>query len=189
MVKRYNADPALLAPIGETAAPFDLRGVRNLVTDALRAGTKADIALYHAGGIRIDTLAGPLNTADLYRIEPFFSEVYTLRMTPGQIKGLVIAKFNDTINPKESHGPDVMPSGFGYTVVTDEAGEAVDVVFDRPERPSYLVAMPDYLYKNYRFDRTESVTETGLQVTALLRDHIVGRTPLQPDDTPRIVIK
>lgn len=110
-------------------------------------------------------------------------------MTPGQIKGMIIAKFNDTINPKESHGPDIMPSGFGYTVLTDAAGEAVDVAFDRPERASYLVALPDYLYKNYRFDRTADATETGAMVTSALHSHITGNTPLKPDGTPRVTIK
>ncbi len=189
MVKRYNDNPELLAPIGETEAAFDKWGVRNLVTDAIRSRTKADVALYHAGGIRIDTLAGGVNTADLYRIEPFMSEIYTLHMTPGQIKGLILNKFNDTINPREAHYPDIMPSGLGYTISTDEAGNAVDVIFDRPERASYLVAMPDYLYKSYRFDRTENAVETGLQVTSILHDHIASHIPLPPDNTPRVVIE
>ncbi len=188
MVRDYNSDPALLAPIGAAASPLDESGVENLVVDAIRTAIGADIALYHAGGIRIDTLHGAISTADLYRIEPFMSEVYTLRMTPGQIKGMVINKFNDT-NPNESHRPDILPSGVAYTIVTDETGEAAEVQFDRPERASYLVAMPDYLYKNYIFDRSGNAVETGRQVTAILHDHITARSPLQPDNSPRIVIK
>ncbi len=97
-------------------------------------------------------------------------------------------KFNDT-NPKESHAPDLVPSGFAYTIATDEAGEATDVVFDRPERQRYLVAMPDYLYKNYIFDRSEDAVETGRQVTAILHDYITANTPLVPDNSPRITIE
>jgi 5'-nucleotidase len=187
MVRGYLSDPHLLAPIGETAAPFGERGVENMVVDAMRAAVGADLAMYHAGGIRIDTLSGTISTADLYRIEPFQSEVYTLRMTPGQIKGMIINKFNDT-NPNESHGPDLIPGGFAYTIVTDEAGEAANVVFDRAERASYLVALPDYVYKNYVFDRTGNAVETGLQVTSILATHLTSPIPLRPDNTPRITI-
>jgi 5'-nucleotidase len=183
MVRRYNSNPALLEPVGATAAPLDSWGVRNLVTDAIRADLGADIVLYHSGGIRVDTLAGGIATADLHRIEPFLSEVYTLRMTPGQIKGLIMNRF------AESPGRDVMPSGLAYTIVTDESGRAVDVVFDRPERTSYLVAMPDYLYKNYIFDRSEEAAETGRQVTDILRRHITAHNPLQPDNGARIAIQ
>ncbi len=183
MVRRYNANPALTEPVGATAETLDRRGVCNLVTDAIRADTGADIALYHSGGIRIDSLAGAIATADLYRIEPFLSEVYTLRMTAGQIKGLVMNRFG------ESPGRDVMPSGIGYTIVTDEGGRATDVVFDRPERTSYLVAMPDYLYKNYVFDRSEEAVETGRQVTDILHRHIAAHNPLVPDNGERVEIE
>ncbi len=188
MVKIYNANARLLAPIGETAAPFNKDGIVNMITDAIRAKTSADIALYHIGGVRIDSLDGGINTADLFSLEPFRSEVYTLNMTPGQIKGLIMNKFNDTINPKESHGPDLFPSGFTYTVITDEAGEAVDVKFGQPEKKNYLVAMPDYIYKNYKFDRTGDARETGLLVTDILKEYIVKNSPVKPDNARRIGI-
>ncbi len=183
MVRRYNSSPALLEPVGETAAPFGDWGVRNLVTDAVRADLGADVALYHSGGIRIDTLAGGIAMADLHRVEPFMSEVFTLRMTAGQIKGLVMNRFG------EAPGRDVMPSGLAYTIVTDESGRAVDVVFDRAERASYLVAMPDYLYKNYIFDRSEDAVETGRLVTDILHRYIVKNNPLAPDHGERVVIR
>ena len=189
MVARYNVNGELLAPVGETAAPFDKSGVVNMMTDAVRAKTRADIALYHIGGVRTDTLNGGVSTADLFGLEPFMSEVYTLRMTPGQIKGLIISKFNDTVNSKESHGPDLFPSGFGYAIVTDESGEAADVKFDRPEKKSYLVAMPDYVYKNYKFDRTDEAVETGVLVTDILKEYIEANSPVKPDNARRIEIR
>jgi 5'-nucleotidase len=187
MVATYNANPELLAPIGSAAVPFNSSGVKNLVTDAVREGTGADVSLYHSGGIRISYLAGKIKRADLYRIEPFESEVYTLRMTPGQIKGMIMARWNDPENPV--HSPDIMASGVGYTVTTNEAGEAVNVTFDRPEKSSYLVAMPDYLYKNYSFDRSEEPVKTGRLVTDILRDYITAHSPLAPDNSYRIFIK
>jgi 5'-nucleotidase len=187
MVATYNSNPELLAPIGSAAVPFNSPGVKNLVTDAIREATGADISLYHSGGIRISDLRGTIKRADLYRIEPFESEVYTLHLTPGQIKGMIMARWNDPITP--THSPDIMPSGVGYIVTTNEAGEAVNVTFDRPEQESYLVAMPDYLFKNYSFDRSEEPVETGLMVTDLLRDYIAAHSPLAPDNSQRIFIK
>lgn len=189
IVDRINNNPALYAAIGETAGEFDKQGVNNLVTDAIRWRTKTDIALYHRGGIRVEGLPEHIGIADLYRIEPFMSEIYTLRMTPGQIKGLIIAKFNDTGNPKESHKADIFPSGLTYRIITDEAGEAIDVKFGVPERAAYTVAMPDYMYKIYRFDRQSDAVETGLQVTAILKEYIESHSPLLPDNAPRIEIE
>jgi 5'-nucleotidase len=188
MVRRYNDNPALLGSIGSTAAPFSKLGVKNLAAAAIRSATGADLAIYHSGGVRVDSLGGGVSIADLHSIDPFRSEVYTMRLTPGQIKGLVMNKFNDP-SPKESHAPDLVPDGFAYTIVTDEAGEAVNVIFDRPERASYLVAMPDYVYKNYKFDRPADAVNTGMLVTAALGDYIAAHSPLSPDNTQRITIR
>jgi 5'-nucleotidase len=190
MVSRYNDNPALHASIGEVTAPFDENGVRNLVTDAIRDATEVNMVLYHGGGIRIAELpAGGVSIADLFRIEPFRSEIYIMNMTAGEIKGLIINKFNDTANPKESHGPDLYPSGVTYEIITDEAGEAMDVKFLPTERDRYKVAIPDYVYKIYKFDKPATMTETGLQVTDILRGYITTHSPLTPDNTPRITIE
>jgi 5'-nucleotidase len=190
MVSRYNDNQALHASIGEVAAPFDAEGVRNLVTDAIRDTTGADLVLYHGGGIRVvDLPVGGVSIADLFRIEPFRSEIYTMDMTAGDLKGLIIAKFNDTANPKESHGPDLYPSGLTYEIITDESGEAIDVKFLPVERDRYAVALPDYVYKIYKFNKPSSVTETGLQVTDILKCYIKANSPLTPDTTTRITIK
>ena len=189
MVRRYNADPVLSAEIGRLPVALNENGVNNMVADAIRTAAKADIALYHAGGIRIDTLAaGPVRNADLYRIEPFQSEIYLLRMRFDEVQGLITNKFNDTINPKESHGPDLIPSGFTYTITTDGTGEAYRVIFRPTERPYYMVAMPDYVYKNYVFEHTgqPDLMMTPL-VTRAMRDYIT-RSP-QPDNSPRITIR
>ncbi|MDR0907950.1 MAG: 5'-nucleotidase C-terminal domain-containing protein, partial [Rikenellaceae bacterium] len=170
--------------------PFDAEGVRNLVTDAIRAQTGVDLVLYHRGGIRISELpAGGVSIADLFRIEPFRSEIYTMEMTAGDIKGLIMAKFNDTGNAGESHGPNLYPSGMTYEIVTDEAGEAVDVRFLPVERDRYKVAIPDYVCKVYKFNKPASMVETGRQVTDILKEYITSHSPLTPDNTSRITIK
>ncbi len=188
MLDQINNNPTLLAPVGETASAFDGRGVDNLVTDAIRAEMQADVALYHSGGIRIDTLSGPVSIADLHKIEPFISEIYTVSMTPGQLKGLLLGTFNGT-DGRMAHHADILPSGLHYTFLTDESGEATDVILSLPSKPLYLVAVPDYLFKNYPFDPALGPIQTGRLVTDILRDYITSHTPVEPDNERRIVIE
>jgi 5'-nucleotidase len=191
MVEKYKDDPYLNESIGEVGTPFTRQdGMNNMVTDAIRAKTGVDVVLYHTGGIRIDKLtAGDVPRATVYFIEPFNSEVYTMNMTAGDIKGLIMAKFNDTGNADESHRPDLYPSGLTYEIITDEAGEAVDVKFSPKEHERYKIALPDYVLDVYTFNKPAEMVETGLLVADILEEHIAAHSPLTPDDTPRIVVK
>ena len=189
MIKVYKTNERLLTPICRLDRGMGRAEIVNLVTDAIREATSADVALYHNGGIRIDTIpAGGISTADLFRIEPFRSEIYTAELTPGALKGLIINKFNDTENPRESHGPDIWPAGLSYRIVTDESGDATDVVFNGPARTSYKVAMPDYMFKMYDFVRPAKFSETGMQVTDILTEHLAANFPPRSDETVRISI-
>ncbi len=189
LVERINNNPALLSPIGETAAGFSKRAVQYYAVDAIRAAMRADVALYHGGGLRVDTLAGPISVADLYRIEPFISEIYTVSMTPGQLKGLLLGTFNGN-DPKTSHKTDLVPSGLRYTFTTDVSGDATDVVLSLPAKDLYLVAIPDYLYKNYpALDPALGAIETGRLVTDILREQITSGGPIEPDNETRAEIK
>ena len=191
MVDSFNDNPVLNAPIGSTGEEMTRSGVVNMITDAVRRSTGSDIAFYHSGGIRVDALAkGGVSTADMFRIDPFASEIYLVRMTERDIESLIVNKFNDTANPKESHCIDLNPSGANYTVITDEAGQAVGIEFHPDKkRETYTVAMPDYVYKIYRFDKGADAEPTGLLVTGILKEMFGSRSPVMPDDTPRADIK
>ena len=49
----------------------DDRRLGELIADALRAATKADVGMQNSGGVRANLLAGPLTYADLFRVQPF----------------------------------------------------------------------------------------------------------------------
>lgn len=187
MVARVKNDPALLAPLGVTARPFDARGMDNLVTDAIRAHTGAELTLYHSGGIRLDTLSGAVSTADVFRIEPFLSEIYTLRMTAGEVKGLIIGTFNSD-DRRVAGRADLLPSGVSYVIETGVDGAATGVVLT-PERASYTVALPDYLFKNYNFSFSGEMVETGIPVTDALRSFIEQSPTLVPENSARVEIR
>lgn len=88
--------------VGEVIAPIDARDVTSrrsetaigdLVTDAMRAGTGADVALLNAGTLRLDDVIaiGPLSTYTLESLFLFADEarVVTFPLTGGRLRELL----------------------------------------------------------------------------------------------------
>lgn len=193
LIEKYYDNEELNRPIGSLAAEAGRDAIINMVTDVSRANTGADFAFYHTGGIRVNDMpAGPVSKGDMFAIEPFASAMVTVDMTLPEIRRMIINKFNDTQNPKESHHEDIYPSGMNYTVITDERGEAVDVIFDHryyPERDKkYRVAMSDYMYKMYKFDKPEIIATSPL-ITDMLIGYFGSGKPVAPDGRARITIR
>ena len=57
----------------------------DLVADAQRAATHADIALMNPGGLRSDLRAGPVTWGDVLTLHPFANHLITLDMTGAQL--------------------------------------------------------------------------------------------------------
>lgn len=139
----------------------------------------ADVAFYHFGGIRYDSLPErSISTGVIYGLEPFSSTLYTMRMTPAQMRRMIISKYNDTVNPTESHRIDLF-STTPYTICLDARGEAVDVIFpDLEEADTYRVVMGDYMYKNYRDIEATDVVDEGVLLTDVLINHLRENSPI-----------
>lgn len=169
-VREIKSAPELLAPVGEVPSALDKVGLASLVNGAIKRSAKVDIAIYHYGGIRLDNLAkGGISKADIYTLEPFSSQIYTMRMTPRQLEAMIVAKYNDTKNAKESHRIDLFMSE-PYTILTDSNDEAYAVVFPTLKADKqYRVAMGDYIYKNYEAVEAQEVERD----VALLTDALI----------------
>jgi len=61
----------------------------DLVADAQRAATHADIALMNPGGLRSDLHAGPLTWGDILTLQPFGNHLVTFDMTGEQLLGVL----------------------------------------------------------------------------------------------------
>ena len=61
----------------------------DLVADAQRAATHADIALMNPGGLRSDLSAGPVTWGDVLTLHPFANHLITLDMTGAQLLALL----------------------------------------------------------------------------------------------------
>ncbi len=186
-VEAYYANPDLKRVAGELTATADKAGLANLFLQAQLLRTGDEVAFYHRGGIRRDSLAaGVVTRGDLFDLDPFISHISRLRMTPEQMRRMVIEKFNDTTNPKESHRVDLF-SSTPYEIVVDERGEAVDVRFPAlQEGRPYRVNMGDYVFENYRAMEYTDGETTRLDIPSALLDYLeVQGGMLTPDNTLR----
>lgn len=185
-VERCYADPELNRPVGEFTATADVWGVANWMAAAVADEADAEVGFYHVGGVRLDSIpAGGMSTARIYDLEPFGTEIAVMRMTPAQMRRMILAKYNDTENRKESHRIDLV-STTPYEILTDAQDNALDVRFPKlREGRSYRVAVSDYVFKNYRDVHYAEGRITGVKVADVLLEELEEESPLRPDNRPR----
>lgn len=186
-IEEYKKDPYLNQSVGTLTAEATKMGLAHMMADEGRKVAGTDLAFYHIGGTRIASLAeGDVCRADIYELEPFSSNLVITEMTLKEIEEMILNKFNDTTNYKESHRVDLIPSGLTYTIHTDSKGDGVRVRF-RPEEKKkvYTVAMSNYVYENktYNYTRRPEVGCTPL-VTSYLFERL-AEGAYTPDNTPR----
>lgn len=189
-VDRYYADPVLNKPVGEFAGAADKWGVANWMAEAVADEADADIGMYHIGGVRLDSIRkGGVGMAKIYDLEPFGTEIAVMRMTPADMRRMIISKYNDEENRKEAHRIDLI-STTPYVIVTDTADNAVDVRFPKlREGKVYEVAVSDYVYKNYNDLNYTDGKLTGTTVAGVLLEELQEDGPLTPDNKPRQEIR
>ncbi|MBQ7297316.1 MAG: bifunctional metallophosphatase/5'-nucleotidase [Alistipes sp.] len=188
-VARYYADEALNRPIGELTATATPYGLANWFVELAKEYTHAEVGFYHIGGIRLDSLAaGGVGTAAVFDLEPFSSHMATIRMTPAEMRAMILAKYNE--QTREGHRYDLI-STTPYRILTTASDEAVDVAFPTlHEGCSYKVVISDYAFKNYQaIDRSKGRIEPKLVTDMVLES--LRRKPVTPDNNVygEIVVK
>lgn len=176
---------ALKRPLGESARILTRVGLAAWETDAMRRRVDADVAFYHYGGIRFDSLPDrAIGTGMIFSLEPFSSRLCTMDMTPAQMRRMIIAKYNDTDNPKESHRVDLF-STVPYRIVVGADGEACDVVFTGLEEDgTYRVVMGDYMCNNYKDIEAANVVFEDILLTEVLMDDLRANSPIDYSNDP-----
>ena len=165
-----QADPELNRAAGRFVNGASQLGLAEWIARTIAAATRSEVGFYHRGGVRLDTIpAGEVSRAQLYALEPFDTEVVVSQMTPGELRRIILAKYNDTCNLKEAHRLDLVATT-PYTIVTDAEDRAVDVRFPQlREGRSYRIAYNDYIFKNYaEVDRANGQVLEGVRVNELL---------------------
>jgi 5'-nucleotidase len=86
-------DPLVARTVGRTAraitrapTPAGESALGDLVADAQRAATHADIALMNPGGLRSDLPAGSVTRGDVLTLHPFENRLVTLELSGAQIR-------------------------------------------------------------------------------------------------------
>ena len=187
MVDEITSDPYLHEAVGRNAVELDKVGLADMQTSIIAHATGADVGFYHFGGIRLDKLAADsISRATLFDLEPFFSTVYTMKMTPEQMRRMIIAKFNDTGNAKESHRIDLFSTA-PYTIYIDAEGEAVDVRFPTlRDGRVYKVAMCNYIAEKYDGIEADEITpHPDMKVLDLMIDYFGKNSPVKFSNKPK----
>ena len=181
MIAEIEANPALKEVVGKMAHSTNHVGLCNLQTKIIKEATGADIGIYHRGGVRIieGLPEGDVTVKMLFDNEPFFSQVHLCEMTPAQLRKLIVEKYNDTVNAKESHVVDLYATT-PYRIVTDENDMAYDVLFPRlKEGQKYRVAVADYVARNYKHFECENEVRLPLLVYDLDKAYFEKNSPVK----------
>lgn len=180
-IKEIEANPALKLVVGSMAKTVNHVGLCNLQTKIIKEATGADIGMYHRGGVRIieGLPEGDVTIKTLFDNEPFFSQVHTAVVTPAQLRKLIISKYNDTVNAKESHVVDLYATT-PYKIIVDENDMAYDVRFPLlREGKKYRLAVADYVARNYKDFECEEEVRTPLLVFELDRAYFEKNSPVR----------
>ena len=193
MIEDIEASPALKEIVGSMANYVSHIGLCNLQTKIIKEATSADIGIYHRGGVRLKEglAAGDVTIKTLFDNEPFFSQVHTMEMTPAQLRKLIVEKYNDTVNAKESHCIDLYATT-PYTIITDENDMAYDVEFPNlREGRKYRVAIADYVARNYAHFECESEERHPMLVYDLDVAYFKENSPVKVSNEPlqRVVVR
>lgn len=130
-----------LARAGESDGQYPLG---NLIADAFRVLSRADVAMINNTGIRADLAAGPITFGQLYALQPFGNRVVSI-----EVSGTVLKQGLERV--LQSGRPGAHLSGVRVTYDKDaKAGERVlSIRFDDGRawkaNGSYVVALPDFL--------------------------------------------
>ena len=180
LIADIQANPALEKVVGSMAHSINHVGLCNLQTTIIKEATNAEIGIYHRGGVRIieGLPKGNVTIKNLFDNEPFFSQVHTMTMTPAQLRKLIISKYNDTVNAKESHVVDLYATT-PYTIIVDENDMAYDVEFPQlKEGRKYRIAIADYVARNYPNLECEDEVRTPLLVYDLNVAYFKANSPV-----------
>lgn len=186
MVAEIEANPDLQRVVGSLANSTKHLGLCNLQAKIVKEAVGADIGIYHRGGVRIvDGLpAGDVTVKTLFDNEPFASQIHTGDMTAAQLRKLIIEKFNDTVNAKESHCVDLYATT-PYRIIVDENNEAYDVEFPLlSEGRKYKVSVADYVARNYAHFECENEVRQPLKVYDLDVEYFQRNSPVTISEEP-----
>lgn len=198
----------LSQPMGRTRVALDARSaagrtretnVGNLVTDAFRKATEADVGLLNGGSIRADTIisAGRLTKRDLLSILPFKNKVVKLELTGATLGAVLEHGVGRSAEDSEpGRFPQVSGLRFTFDASRPAGSRVVNVTINgQPldDNKKYTLATTDFLainggdgYTMLKNARVLISPEQGQDDFDILRAAFTSVKPIAPKVEGRI---
>ena len=174
---------------------FEESNFGNVLTDAMREATGADIAFQNGGGIRTNISRGDITLYKIYEAFPFVNYVILVKMNGKMIKEALEQGLKGY--PSLWNGGFPQVSGMTYTfdgakpsgrrlVDAEIKGEPID------DDKEYTVATNDYLYQGGdgygMIKKAELLYNTGLLIKDVFQEYVTTHKTINPVIEGRIII-
>lgn len=207
IIDRYRSEVDLDSTIAYSETPLDARFATNyhresnygdLVTDAMRARTGADVAITNAGGIRSDAVYGPGNITggDVFNTLPFGNTVVTVELTGRELEETLASQITTLESDAgQQYGEEMsmQVSGVGFEWVGHEGRDHIrDVTVNgEPLDPdaTYEVAVNSFMKgggDGYPLTDEPVVQRTDELISTVVVDYLRERERIAPTTEGRI---
>lgn len=161
----------------------------DLIADAMREGTGAQVAFFNGAGIRADLPKGPITLENIFTVLPFDNVLLSMDLTGEQIRKLL----EQSIDAEK----DLQFSGLKveYDLSQPSGSKAVSVAIgDKPLDPAavYRVATNDFLAAGgdrYVIFKEGKNVVFGSEIREVVVDYIRRNSPLSPRTEGRITFR
>ncbi len=89
---RAIAAPYTRRVLGQATGPLNRAALANLVTDAMREATHAEVAITNPGGLRRNLEAGPVTAGDIFELLPFENSLVVVELTGAQLRAVIASR-------------------------------------------------------------------------------------------------
>ena len=191
-----EANQLLAQPLGEAMVKLDgdrklvrsqETNLGNLITDAMRAKTGAELAFMNGGGIRADIAPGKITYRDILTVQPFGNTLVVMNLTGEQ----VLAVLNYAATVEAGKGAFLHVSGVKWT---NNQGQAENVmVGDAPLdlQKTYKIVTNNFMAAGgdgYAMLKDLPKTDTGFVDADALKEHIVKLGKVEPKVEGRLTV-
>ena len=187
---RMKVERQMDTVLGDAASPLSRiveegGALLNLVTDAYRDRTGAQIALTNSGGIRTSLPAGPITYGKLFEILPFENTIVTMKITGAQLRRSLAVRLTAVSGIRVTF--DLRkPNGSQLVSVTLNDGSPI------LDNTTYTVAINDFMQAGgddyTEFANGTEVKDTGIRLRDVVRDYIKAKKTISPVTDGRIQI-
>lgn len=216
-IEEYRSAVNLDSTVGYSETPLNATfeanyhretGYGNLVTDAMRNETGADVAITNAGGIRSDSVYGPGNVTggDVFNTLPFANTLVTVRLSGSELRETLAsqvvtadseagkqygAEISQQVSgvrfewvPRENADPKIRD------VYVDTAGPTGESDWERlDDDGTYNVTVNSYMAgagDGYPLSDAPRVSTTDKLLSTVVTDYVQSQTTVAPESEGRM---